>query len=61
MATEPIAPLPFRFDAIDHLYLELHSGDVLPHITGMLEKTGWVDDLWMTEDGKERGSARCTS
>jgi hypothetical protein len=50
-----LEPLPFRFDAIDHLYLDLHTEQEIPHITGMLQRTGWVDDLWMTEDGRERG------
>lgn len=48
--------LPFRFDALNHVYLALDTGEELPHITGMLEHTGWVDDRWYTESSRERGS-----
>lgn len=47
----------FRFDAEAHEYISLVDGQVLPHITGMLERTGWIDDTWMTEESSERG--RC--
>lgn len=52
------APLPitsFRFDAFNHEYVETATGLVLPHITGMLDRTGWVDDRWYTEESCERG------
>lgn len=45
----------FRFNAADHVYTDLATGTALPHITGMLERTGWVDDTWMTEESCERG------
>lgn len=46
----------FRFDALNHKYIELQSGVVLPHITGMLEAAGWIDDTWFTEESSERGT-----
>jgi hypothetical protein len=46
----------FRFDFDDHTYVDLESGQVLPHITGMLEQTGWIDDTWMTEESSARGA-----
>jgi len=52
MATSPVHP--FRFDAASHTYYGA-DGSVLPHITGMLETTGWTDDTWMTEESSERG------
>ena len=49
--------VPFRFDAIRHSYTELATGEERPHITGMLERTGWVDEEWFTEESSERGTA----
>lgn len=49
--------LPFRFDARTHEYIALDTGEVLPHITGMLLATGRINDAWFTQDGRERGSA----
>lgn len=46
----------FRFDAEGHEYIDNSTGEVLPHITGMLARTGWVDDLWYTEESSERGA-----
>lgn len=43
----------FRFDANNHEYIV--DGAVIPHITGMLEATGWIDDRWYTEESCERG------
>jgi hypothetical protein len=51
-------PTPvFRFDGINHEYIDLATGAVLPHITGMLERTGWIDDTWFTEESSARGQA----
>lgn len=50
-----IARVPFRFDVATHTYTELGTGRILPHITGMLTRTGWIDDLWMTEESSVRG------
>lgn len=49
--------MSFRFDANRHEYIDTERGEVLPHITGMLEATGWIDDRWYTEESRERGSA----
>jgi hypothetical protein len=46
----------FRFDAIDHVYIALDTGEQLPHITGMLERTGWIDTTWFSEEGSDRGT-----
>lgn len=50
------ATAAFRFDAIQHEYIDLESGAVLPHITGMLQATGWIDDTWFTEESSRRGT-----
>jgi hypothetical protein len=55
-----LAPVPlpistFRFDADRHDYIETATGVVLPHITGMLERAGWIDDRWYTDESCERG------
>ncbi len=50
-----LTPYPFRFDAANHEYIDLDTGRVLPHITGMLEAAGWVDDTWFTEESSQRG------
>lgn len=47
----------FRFDAANHEYLNPETGEVYPHITGMLERTGWIDDTWFTEESSDRGTA----
>ncbi len=47
----------FRFDALNHEYLDIDTGQVFPHITGMLEATGWIDDRWYTEESSARGKA----
>lgn len=49
--------LEFRFDRGAHVYTALDTGEELPHITGMLERTGWIDDLWFTEESSDRGTA----
>lgn len=53
--SQPI--VPFRFNATDHEYLDPETGVLYPHITGMLNDTGWVDDEWFTEESSERGVA----
>lgn len=47
----------YAFDANEHQYLDTQYGEVLPHITGMLQRTGWVDSDWYTEESKIRGGA----
>ena len=49
--------LAFRFDALNHEYVDIDTGLVFPHITGMLEATGWIDDTWYTEESSTRGTA----
>ena len=46
----------FRFDADTHTYTDA-TGAVLPHITGLLEAAGWIDTTWLTEAGRDRGTA----
>jgi len=48
---------PFRFDVETHQYVDLVSGEELPHITGMLWQTNWIDDRWYTEESCDRGQA----
>ena len=49
-----MASLPFRFDAETHEYVTL-DGELLPHITGLLKDSGWIDDRWFREEDSERG------
>lgn len=49
------AAVAFRFDANDHSYTILETGEERPHITGMLEQTGHIDRRWYTEESCERG------
>lgn len=51
------AGVPFRFHQERHEYSIVSTGEVVPHITGMLERAGLVDDTWYTEDSRIRGSA----
>lgn len=46
----------FRFDPDRHEYTD-YRGVALPHITGMLEATGWIDSTWYTEESSLRGRA----
>jgi hypothetical protein len=50
-----VAEVRFRFDALNHEYIDTDTGVVLPHITGMLEQTGWIDNRWYTPESCERG------
>lgn len=43
----------FRFDAETHTYYL--AGEEIPHITGLLQRSGWIDDRWFTEESSERG------
>jgi hypothetical protein len=47
----------FRFNVDRHEYLDPATGEIFPHITGMLVDTGWVDDEWFTEESSDRGTA----
>lgn len=46
--------MEFRFDASSHTYTDL-AGREIPHITGMLKASGWVDDGFYTAASAERG------
>jgi hypothetical protein len=45
----------FRFEPIEHVYTDLATGEEIPHITGLLARTGWIDDTWYSEESCERG------
>lgn len=47
----------FRFDESSHTYTDGATGEEIPHITGMLEQTGWTDSTWFTAEGSARGTA----
>jgi len=47
--------IPFRFDAERHEYTDLSTGEVCPHITGVLKDGGLVDDRWFTAESADRG------
>lgn len=49
--------MEFAFSNVEHEYIELPTGVVLPHITGLLEQSGWVDTKWFTDESRDRGSA----
>ena len=50
-----VAPVPFSFDAADHVY---RIGDVrVPSITQLLKLSGHVDDRYYTEESRQRGTA----
>jgi hypothetical protein len=48
--------MAFRFDADLHEYFDLETGDIVPHITGLLESAGLIDTTWYTEEASERGT-----
>lgn len=50
-------PVLFRFNPGAHQYYDLETGELLPHITGMLKAAGLVDDLWFTEESSVRGQS----
>lgn len=45
----------FRYEEATHAYF--FEGAQIPSITQMLQKTGWIDDRWYTEEASERGTA----
>lgn len=47
--------IEFRFDHHTHTYTDVQTGEIFPHVTGMLQRTGWVDDTWLTEESCDRG------
>jgi hypothetical protein len=49
--------MALAFNANRHEYIDLTLGEIVPHITGMLEEAGWIDARWYTEESSERGRA----
>ena len=47
-------PRLIEFDAAAHVYTV--GGRVIPNVTGMLQKTGWVDPTYYTDAVRERGN-----
>lgn len=54
VAAAKVEPFFFRFDTVEHEYYDA-AGQLRPHITGMLERSGWIDSRWYTEESSERG------
>ena len=46
----------FRYDDDRHEYFALDTGELLPHITGILEAAGRIDTRWYTRASRERGT-----
>ena len=58
----PVSPakkarVVFRFDAGVHRYTAGDTGEHLPSVTQMLKATGHIETTWMTEAGRDRGTA----
>jgi hypothetical protein len=49
--------LPFRFDAVRHVYTALDTGLRLPSITQLIKAAGLIDDRWYTPEACARGTA----
>lgn len=47
---------PVGYVAASHTYIDMRTGEERPHITGMLEQTGWVKTGFYTEEGSDRGT-----
>lgn len=53
---------PLRFDHERHEYIDVRTGEVLPNITSMLQRTKdergkpWVDTRWFTDESRWRGT-----
>lgn len=50
-----IAPAEFRFDAVGHRYYL--DGDEIPSLSSLLKQDGLVDTSFMTDEGRDRGTA----
>lgn len=48
--TQPV----FRFERQSHVYTL--DGEVIPHVTGMLEDTGYISTVFYDDESRERGS-----
>lgn len=47
----------FIYNAADHHYIDARTGEIRPHITGMLVQTGYTDERWFTDEARIRGTA----
>jgi hypothetical protein len=57
LEAQPATAPAFRFDASNHEYLNPLTGEVISHITELLERAGAIDDRWYTEESSVRGTA----
>lgn len=48
--------IELAFDVDRHEYSDRLTGKVYPHITGLLQAAGLVDDEWFTEESRYRGT-----
>jgi hypothetical protein len=48
--------VPFRYDKSTHEYTALDTGEILPHITGLLTQAGLTPDWFYTDEHRHRGS-----
>jgi len=46
----------FRFDPDAHEYTDAVTGEVFPHITGLIVRAGLTDPRWYTEESRDRGT-----
>jgi hypothetical protein len=46
----------FRFDEATHVYTDL-QGRQIPSVTQLLKRAGFIDTTWLTDAGRERGTA----
>jgi hypothetical protein len=46
----------FAFDVEKHQYLDLVTGEILPHVTGLLDAAGLTNPRFYTEEARVRGS-----
>jgi hypothetical protein len=51
-----VTSLPFRFNAAQHVYIALDTGEVVPNITRMIETAEKVDKSRYTEESRRRGT-----
>jgi hypothetical protein len=46
----------FAFDPVRHEYTDRVTGQVYPHVTGLLQSAGLIDPEWFTDEGRARGT-----
>jgi hypothetical protein len=52
-----VVPVAFRFNVERHEYSSAATGEIFPHVSGMLEAAGEKDGKWSSVEACERGSA----